>query len=70
MKFNMNSPTPIYFECGLFDRLSEFEFPGKNALIVLADDHIAQRFSLLERLTEQLDAMGDTAFSTVCSRIR
>lgn len=58
MKFNMNSPTPIYFECGLFDRLSEFEFPGKNALIVLADDHIAQRFSLLERLTEQLDAMG------------
>lgn len=58
MKFNMNSPTPIYFECGLFDRLSEFEFPGKNALIVLSDDHIAQRFSLLERLTEQLDAMG------------
>lgn len=60
MTFQMNSPTPVYFGCGLFDRLSEFVFPGKHALIVLSDDHIAQRFSLLDRLTVQLDAMGIT----------
>lgn len=60
MMFQMNSPTPIHFGCGLFDRLAEFPLPGRHALIVLSDDHIAQRFSLLDHLTAQLDAMGIT----------
>lgn len=54
----MHSPTPIHFGCGLFEKLSQFTLPGKNALIVLSDDHIAQRLSTLDKLTAQLDRMG------------
>ena len=58
MKFEMNCPTPIVFGAGVFDKLSEYAWPGKKALVVISEDHIAIQYGFLHKLQLQLEALG------------
>lgn len=60
MEFDALCKTRVVFGCGKLSRLSNYKLPGRNALIVIMSDHIAEKIGALDILKNQLELSGIT----------